>query len=31
MKYMLLIYHEERSWDGVTEAERQEVYGEYQS
>ena len=30
MKYMLLIYHEERSWDGVSEAERQQIYGEYQ-
>jgi hypothetical protein len=29
MKYMLLIYHEERSWDGVSEAERQQIYGEY--
>lgn len=31
MKYMLLIYHEERSWDGVSEAERQQIYGEYQN
>jgi hypothetical protein len=29
MKYMLLIYHEERSWDTSTEAERQQIYGEY--
>ena len=31
MKYMLLIYHEEQSWEGVTEAERQQIYGEYQT
>ena len=31
MKYMLLIYHEEQSWDGVTEAERQQIYAEYQT
>jgi hypothetical protein len=29
MKYMLLIYHEEQSWDTITEAERQQIYGEY--
>ena len=29
MKYMLLIYHEEQSWDTTTEAERQQIYGEY--
>src|SRR6201988_598863 len=29
MKYMLLIYHDEPSWDAITEAERQEVYLEY--
>jgi hypothetical protein len=29
MKYMLLIYHEEKDWDGYTEAERQQIYGEY--
>ena len=29
MKYMLLIYHGETSWDAITEAERQEVYLEY--
>jgi hypothetical protein len=29
MKYMLLIYHEEQSWDSVSEAERQQIYGEY--
>ena len=26
---MLLIYHDERAWDSITEAERQQVYGEY--
>ena len=29
MKYMLLIYHDEASWDALTEAERQEIYREY--
>ncbi|HEV8428061.1 MAG TPA: YciI family protein [Pyrinomonadaceae bacterium] len=29
MKYLLLIYHSEQSWDAITEAERQQVYGEY--
>jgi len=29
MKYMLLIYHAERAWDGLTEDERQKVYAEY--
>ena len=29
MKYMLLIYHDEKDWTGITEAERQEIYGEY--
>jgi hypothetical protein len=29
MKYMLLIYHDEQSWDSVSEAERQQIYGEY--
>jgi hypothetical protein len=29
MKYMLLIYHDEPSWDGISEAERQQVYLEY--
>jgi hypothetical protein len=29
MKYMLLIYHDEQSWDAVTEAERQQIYLEY--
>jgi hypothetical protein len=29
MKYMLLIYHEEKVWDSHTEAERQEIYRQY--
>jgi len=29
MKYMLLIYHDEKSWDGLTEAEQLQIYGEY--
>lgn len=29
MKYMLLIYHDEQSWNSYTEAERQEIYREY--
>ena len=29
MKYMLLIYHDETTWDALTEAERQEIYIEY--
>ena len=29
MKYMLLIYHDEQSWNGVSEAERQEIYTEF--
>lgn len=29
MKYLLLIYHSEQSWDAITETERQQVYGEY--
>lgn len=29
MKYMLLIYHNEQEWDGLTEQQRQEAYGEY--
>ena len=31
MKYMLLIYHDEHSWDGITEAERQRIYLEYRN
>ena len=29
MKYLLMIYHEEKAWDSLTEAERQNVYAEY--
>jgi hypothetical protein len=29
MKYMLLIYHDEQSWNRYTVAERQEIYREY--
>lgn len=29
MKYMLLIYHDEQAWNEMSEAERQEIYGEY--
>jgi len=29
MKYMLLIYHDEQTWNGYTEAERQDIYREY--
>ena len=29
MKYMLLIHHDEQAWSANTEAERQQIYGEY--
>jgi len=29
MKYMLLIYQNEQSWNGLSEAERQQIYLEY--
>src|SRR6185295_7689058 len=29
MKYLLLIYHEEQAWDGLSEQERQAMYAEY--
>jgi hypothetical protein len=29
MKYMLLIYHDEQTWNSHTEFERQEIYREY--
>jgi hypothetical protein len=29
MKYMLLIYHDEKGWEGITDAERQQIYSEY--
>ena len=31
MKYMLLIYHDEQSWESITEAERQQIYLEYRT
>jgi hypothetical protein len=29
MKFMLLIYHEEQSWNELSDAEKQQIYGEY--
>ncbi len=29
MKYMLLIYHDEQSWNAITESERQQISLEY--
>ena len=29
MKYMLLIYHAEKGWDGLTPQEQQDFYAEY--
>ena len=29
MKFMLLIYHEEATWDAFSESEKQEIYREY--
>jgi hypothetical protein len=29
MKYLLLIYNDEQSWNAITEGERQQIYGEY--
>ncbi len=29
MKYMLLIYHEEQAWGGLSEQERQKIYADY--
>jgi hypothetical protein len=31
MKYMLLIYHDEQQFMGLTEDERQDIYGEYRA
>jgi len=31
MKYMLLIYHDERQFIGITEDERQNIYREYRA
>lgn len=29
MKYMLLIYHDEKQWNEIAESERQQIYGEF--
>ena len=29
MKYLLMIYQNEESWDAITDAERQKIHGEY--
>src|SRR4030095_11782561 len=29
MKYMLLIYHDEKAWDQLSEPERQKIYSDY--
>ena len=29
MKYMLLIYHDEKGWDAISETERQQIYADY--
>ena len=29
MKYMLLIYHDEKGWGEISEAERQQIYADY--
>lgn len=29
MKYLLLIYHNEESWNAISETEREQIYGEY--
>ena len=29
MKYMLLIYHDEKGWGAISEAERQGIYADY--
>ncbi len=31
MKYMLLIYHDETAWNDHSEAEHQQIYGEYRA
>ena len=31
MQYLLLIYEDEKAWDGITEAERGKIFGEYMS
>jgi hypothetical protein len=29
MKYMLLIYHDEKRWSEIAESDRQQIYGEF--
>ena len=29
MKYMLLIYHDEKRWNEIAESERQQIHGEF--
>jgi hypothetical protein len=29
MQYLLMIYEDEKAWDGITEAERGKIFGEY--
>jgi hypothetical protein len=29
VKYMLLIYHDEKRWNEIAESERQQIYGEF--
>lgn len=29
MKYMLLIYHDEKRWNEIAESDRQQIYGEF--
>jgi len=29
MKYLLLIYHDEQSWNAISEPEREQIYGEF--
>jgi hypothetical protein len=31
MKYLLLIYHNEQSWDAISETEREQIYAEYRN
>ncbi|HKO97399.1 MAG TPA: YciI family protein [Pyrinomonadaceae bacterium] len=31
MRYILLIYHAEEVWNGLTDAQRQDIYGEYRN
>ena len=29
MKYILLIYHNEKTWNAISDSDRQQIYGEY--